>query len=422
MSSGSETHNLLYAIDGVLATITAYKFLKKFWMGREARRAALATKRKPVRVWMDGCFDMFHFGHANALRQAKALGDVLVVGICPDDEILKHKGPPVMNDAERVGQVEACKWVDEVVTNVPYEVSQEFLDHVLEKYQIDFFVHGDDECLTADGKDAYEAVKKAGRFRTVKRTEGVSSTDIVGRMLLMTKTHHNMRASEDDTDDEGRPFITRERTLSRESVEPMAAGPSHKARVSHFLPTSRRLIQFSAGRAVKPDDVVVYVDGAFDLFHTGHIETLRKARELGTFLLVGIHDDLTVNKFRGSNYPIMNLHERTLSVLSCKYVDEVIIGAPWAITEDMVRTMNIKRVVHGTRWDETLDMKNLNPDPYAVPKRLGIYKEVSSTSELSAAEIVRRVIANRQRYEKKYKSKSAKENQYLEKKQYVQEV
>lgn len=37
--------------------------------------------KKGVRVYMDGCFDLMHYGHANALRQAKALGDELVVGV-----------------------------------------------------------------------------------------------------------------------------------------------------------------------------------------------------------------------------------------------------------------------------------------------------------------------------------------------------
>lgn len=39
---------------------------------------------------------------------------------------------------------------------------------------------------------------------------------------------------------------------------------------------------------------------------------------------------------RGAHRPIMNLHERSLSVLACRYVDEVIIGAPWEISRDMV--------------------------------------------------------------------------------------
>lgn len=41
---------------------------------------------------------------------------------------------------------------------------------------------------------------------------------------------------------------------------------------------------------------------------------------------------------RGLNHPIMHLHERSLSVLACRYVDEVIIGAPWEVTKDMVHS------------------------------------------------------------------------------------
>jgi cytidyltransferase-like protein len=69
---------------------------------------------------------------------------------------------------------------------------------------------------------------------------------------------------------------------------------------------------------LQPDDIIVYVDGAFDLFHVGHIDILREAKKLGTYLIVGVHSDQTVNKKRGNGYPIMNLHERVLGVLSCR--------------------------------------------------------------------------------------------------------
>ena len=68
-----------------------------------------------MRVYMDGCFDVMHYGHANALRQARALGDQLVLGLISDDEIRRAKGPPVMDYKERKTLVGANKWVDEVI-------------------------------------------------------------------------------------------------------------------------------------------------------------------------------------------------------------------------------------------------------------------------------------------------------------------
>ena len=47
---------------------------------------------KKIRVWCDGCYDIMHFGHANSLRQAKAMGDYLIVGVHSDEDISKNKG------------------------------------------------------------------------------------------------------------------------------------------------------------------------------------------------------------------------------------------------------------------------------------------------------------------------------------------
>ena len=58
----------------------------------------MAEDLKDVRVWCDGCYDMVHFGHANSLRQAKAMGGYLIVGVHTDEEITQHKGPPVFTE------------------------------------------------------------------------------------------------------------------------------------------------------------------------------------------------------------------------------------------------------------------------------------------------------------------------------------
>lgn len=83
---------------------------------------------KSIRIWCDGCYDMVHFGHANQLRQAKEMGDYLVVGVHTDEEITLHKGPPVFTEEERYKMVRAIKWVDEGKVNMRKKKKYFFLE------------------------------------------------------------------------------------------------------------------------------------------------------------------------------------------------------------------------------------------------------------------------------------------------------
>lgn len=80
--------------------------------------------------------------------------------------------------------VSGVKWVDEVIPDAPYAITEEFMKKLFEEYNIDYIIHGDDPCILPDGTDAYALAKKAGRYKQIKRTEGVSSTDIVGMHFL----------------------------------------------------------------------------------------------------------------------------------------------------------------------------------------------------------------------------------------------
>ena len=73
----------------------------------------LSIGRKDIRIFMDGAFDLFHYGHANAFRQGLALGTYLVVGVNDDVSITECKGAPLCNDEERLAMVRGCKFVDE---------------------------------------------------------------------------------------------------------------------------------------------------------------------------------------------------------------------------------------------------------------------------------------------------------------------
>ena len=280
-----------------------------------------AKKRKQVRVWADGCYDMAHFGHANSLRQAKALGDYLVVGVHSDAEVTKHKGTPVMNEKDRYKMVRAIKWVDEVVEDAPYVTSLETMD----RYECDFCVHGDDVTVDATGVDSYRYVKAANRYKECKRTEGISTTNLVGRMLLMTTDHFQIKSPIGALDKD---------MLGEGSSDP--SGKSPWTSVSHFMPTTHKIVQFSDGKEPRPEDRIVYTPGCFDLFHVGHVDFLEKCKEKGDYIIVGLHTDVEVNRYKSENFPIMNLHERVLSVLACRHVDQVIIGAPYTVTAELL--------------------------------------------------------------------------------------
>eukprot|EP01083_Nonionella_stella_P155071 500437_1 len=88
-----------------------------------------ATKR-PIRIYVGGCWDVMHSGHYNAIRQAKALGDILVVGVRMDAEIARNKRKPVMRNDQRMAAVKACKWADEVVFPAPSLPSNELIDRL----------------------------------------------------------------------------------------------------------------------------------------------------------------------------------------------------------------------------------------------------------------------------------------------------
>ncbi|PKI38427.1 hypothetical protein CRG98_041207 [Punica granatum] len=114
----------------------------------------------------------------------------------------------------------------------------------------------------------------------------------------------------------------------------------------------------------------------------------------------------------------MHLHERSLSVLACRYVDEVIIGAPSEITKDMIITFNISLVVHGTVAESNASAM-VGADPYAVPKSMGIFRLLESPKDITTTSIAQRIVANHEAYTKRNAKKTKSEKKYYAEKKYV---
>ncbi|MDF2884708.1 MAG: tagD [Clostridiaceae bacterium] len=87
-----------------------------------------------------GTFDLFHYGHVNLLKRAKALGDYLIVALSTDDfNLIKNKTAHFSYE-KRKEILEAIRYVDEVIPEENWE--QKVTD--IKKYNIDIFVIGDD--------------------------------------------------------------------------------------------------------------------------------------------------------------------------------------------------------------------------------------------------------------------------------------
>lgn len=215
---------------------------------------------------------------------------------------------------DRVMAVEACRWATKAVPKAPYVTSLPWITH----YGCHDVVHGDDITSDSDGKDCYRYVKAAGRFKVVKRTPGISTTDLVGRMLLCTRSHFIQSLEKRLSGDEGpggeaerietgqamlqrikdyatdasglapgcdvwywhasRPAKLR-RTTTSNTVNTQRPGAARQdSTASQLGPVKEEKGKFHhmvQGKGLRPGQVVAYVDGGWDLFSSGHIEFLR---------------------------------------------------------------------------------------------------------------------------------------------------
>ena len=147
---------------------------------REAVTEHAAALRRQGRriVFTNGVFDLLHPGHIRYLRAARALGDVLIVGINSDRSVRRNKGParPITPQAERAELLAAVEAVDAVVI-----FDEDTPANVIVAVQPDVLVKGADwPANQIVGRDTVEA--GGGRVVLVPVEEGYSTTSIVERI------------------------------------------------------------------------------------------------------------------------------------------------------------------------------------------------------------------------------------------------
>jgi glycerol-3-phosphate cytidylyltransferase len=124
-------------------------------------------------------FDLFHAGHIMMLKEAKAQCDYLIVGLQTDPTIDRpKKNKPVQGVFERFVQLQACKYVDEVI---PYATEKELID-ILLSYPIDVRIVGEeyrDQEFT--GKE--ECWSRGGDIYYNRREHSFSTTELRQRVV-----------------------------------------------------------------------------------------------------------------------------------------------------------------------------------------------------------------------------------------------
>jgi len=143
-----------------------------------ARQLTALRRRGKRIVFTNGCFDLIHPGHVRYLRQAKRLGDVLVVALNSDASVRRLKGPmrPLVPQRDRCEVMAALEMVDYVTVfndETPYKL--------IARLQPDVLVKGGD--WTPDRIVGAEIVRaRGGRVRSIRFAPGYSTTRLVERI------------------------------------------------------------------------------------------------------------------------------------------------------------------------------------------------------------------------------------------------
>ena len=371
---------------------------KKFSVFNEKIENQL-SKVKPIRIFMDGVFDIIHSGHFNAFRQAQYLGDILVAGLNGDEAVEKAKGKTLMDINERSSLVGSSKWVGDLALNTPYTPTIETLD----TFKCDYLAHGDDIPTNEYGNTIYDEIIAKKRLRVFRRTEGISTTVIIGRLLLGMKDKFDALDEKDE----------KNLAIKKSYAELENASNLQYGTMTTLLTTSYRIAEFSNKKMPEPGEKIVYICGEFDVLHKIHIEALKKAKESGDFVYVGVYNDITVNKRKGKYNPVLNINERCLNLLALKYVNDVVFGAPEVITEDLIQNLNVDVVIQFI----TPKMKEGKCDKeekiYEAAKKLGKLKEIEISGELTNDTLSERIWENKEQYIKKFIIKSAKVDEHI---------
>ena len=139
--------------------------------------SGLRSKRMKV-VFTNGCFDIVHAGHIEYLSKARAMGDILVIGLNSDASVrrLKGKSRPINNQKDRAKVLSALSFVNYVTI-----FNEDTPERLIKKIEPDILVKGGDWQMK-DIVGASFVKSYGGKVATVPFVKGFSTTSLIKKM------------------------------------------------------------------------------------------------------------------------------------------------------------------------------------------------------------------------------------------------
>lgn len=134
----------------------------------------------------------------------------------------------------------------------------------------------------------------------------------------------------------------------------------------------------------------IYIGGSFDLFHSGHINLIKRAKNYADIVIVALNTDDFHKRFKGS-YPILSLEERTTMLNACKYVDTVDVNDGCEDSKPCILRHNPDFILHGDDWKENSLMKQMGLTQEFLNKQNIKMVYISYTKGISSTEIKKRI-------------------------------
>ena len=131
-------------------------------------------------VFTNGCFDILHVGHVRYLNAAKALGDVLIVGLNTDASVKKLKGNdrPINNEEDRAEILLALESVDHVVL-----FGEQTAENLIEEIKPNIYVKGGDYTLETL-PEAKIVQSYGGSVQFIPMVIGKSTTNVINKITM----------------------------------------------------------------------------------------------------------------------------------------------------------------------------------------------------------------------------------------------